>query len=420
MSPQRRRRQRDTSSYAGAARIAAAAGCFLFAIGAAQWERNVDWTDPLTGERSCAEEPSEIGVWSSNRHKRRPNEAANLKRWVARHPGWIDKQYGLACETPLHFAARFGRDDLAELLVAAGADVDAPNEHGERPLHAAAAHGRTNVVRFLLARGADVDAPGEGGRTPLHAAAYGPGESSDVDARLEIVKLLVAAGADVNAAEPDSGLTPLRYATVSAASVPASPRFGEAGPGATREGGAAIVELLRAVGADADRGGPQGPAIVTAAAAGDLEKLQVLLDWGADVDAVGVDSTALGAAAYGGHVDAVRLLLDHGAAVDRRVRGSTLEWDGLPLAMALGVRRPRADDIDMMARRRDAARVLLRRGADANARNLAGETLLHRMAAEGDAASADLLLSFGAHASARKASGFVHLDLAALTRRAKD
>jgi hypothetical protein len=40
----------------------------------------------------------------------------------ARTPRQINKQYGAFCETLLHVAAKWGREDLADLLIAAGAD----------------------------------------------------------------------------------------------------------------------------------------------------------------------------------------------------------------------------------------------------------------------------------------------------------
>jgi ankyrin repeat protein len=144
---------------------------------------------------------------------REPGEAANLQTWIARHPRQINKQYGAFCETLLHVAARWGREDLAELLIAGGADVEARNEIDERPLHVAAQHGRPTVVKLLLSRGADVGAGGRRVNTPLHAAACGLGGQSNIEGRLEVAKLLIAAGADVNARERYSGFTPLRCAT---------------------------------------------------------------------------------------------------------------------------------------------------------------------------------------------------------------
>lgn len=52
---------------------------------------------------------------------REPGEEAELQKWIARHPRQINKQYGAFCETLPHVAAKWGREDLAELLIAGGA-----------------------------------------------------------------------------------------------------------------------------------------------------------------------------------------------------------------------------------------------------------------------------------------------------------
>jgi ankyrin repeat protein len=165
----------------------------------------------LAGNRGCAAAPSEVSVWALHNRSRRPKDLVDLRKWISRHPGRINDHYDAFCETPLHRAARFGREDLAEALVAAGADVEAQNENGEHPLHVAAAYGHPAVVKVLLAGHADVGARDRGGSTPLHAAAFGHGGWENLDARIEVAKLVLAAGADVNARE-GGGFTPLRYA----------------------------------------------------------------------------------------------------------------------------------------------------------------------------------------------------------------
>jgi hypothetical protein len=170
--------------------------------------------DPLTGNRTCGDAPSEIRVWSFNNHTRTTEETVNLQKWITRNPRRINAQYGAFCETALHLAARFGREDLADALIGAGADVEALSKRDERPLHKSAAYGHPNVVRLLLARRADVNAGDRMGETPLHAAANGLGNQSNIAARIEVAKLLLSAGANVNA-QARNGFTPLRSATTS-------------------------------------------------------------------------------------------------------------------------------------------------------------------------------------------------------------
>jgi ankyrin repeat protein len=136
----------------------------------------------------------------------------------------------------LHYAALGDRRDIAELLIAAGADVNAKNDgglitpldyakhypetaallrkHGGKTgeelkaegnisIHQAAYDGNIEDVKQHLAAGTDVNAKGNLGLTPLHEATRA--------GRKGIVKLLIAGGADVNAKD-SRGRTPLDYA----------------------------------------------------------------------------------------------------------------------------------------------------------------------------------------------------------------
>jgi ankyrin repeat protein len=90
--------------------------------------------------------------------------------------------------TPLHYAAN---KEIAELLIAKGADVNAKSNTGYTPLHEAAMWGYKEIVELLIAEGADVNAKTIGGGTPLHRAAR--------EGHKEVIELLIAKGADVNA-----------------------------------------------------------------------------------------------------------------------------------------------------------------------------------------------------------------------------
>lgn len=109
--------------------------------------------------------------------------------------------------TPLHSTAEYGRLEILELLLKAGAKVDTPDQYEQSPLHAVASSRSVDGVKLLLAAGADVNARDQGDATPLHTAVK--------HSTTEVVKALVAAGANVNArTEGDYYPTPLLLAIV--------------------------------------------------------------------------------------------------------------------------------------------------------------------------------------------------------------
>lgn len=62
---------------------------------------------------------------------------------------------------------KHGFADVAQALIGAGANIEAPIGYGVRPLMLAAGYGETAVVEALLQAGADVLAKNEGGYTAL-------------------------------------------------------------------------------------------------------------------------------------------------------------------------------------------------------------------------------------------------------------
>jgi uncharacterized protein len=95
--------------------------------------------------------------------------------------------------TALHYPGFFGEGDAARcaaLLVVAGADVNArsANDFSVLPLHSAVAGNHEDVVDVLLAAGAEVNAVQPHGYTPLHGAAQNGADAT--------VGRLLALGAD--------------------------------------------------------------------------------------------------------------------------------------------------------------------------------------------------------------------------------
>ena len=107
--------------------------------------------------------------------------------------------------TALRVAAHHeGHTGAVKALLAAGADIDATNDHGATPLHYAAHQGHTEIVKSLLDAGADSTAATDDGITPLYIAAQ--------SGRTESVEALLAAGADMDVTAGQYGVTPLAIA----------------------------------------------------------------------------------------------------------------------------------------------------------------------------------------------------------------
>ena len=87
--------------------------------------------------------------------------------------------------THLYTATVFGHKEIIELLIAAGADVNADEGTGLTPLHSAANHGRKEIAKLLIAAGADVNAKDVLDVTPLEMRpkAKSPTSSANTAAR---------------------------------------------------------------------------------------------------------------------------------------------------------------------------------------------------------------------------------------------
>jgi len=79
----------------------------------------------------------------------------------------VDVKGGWMGGTPLHYAVGEGRNEIAKLLIAKGADVNANTNDGVTPLHFATTK---EIAELLIAEGANVNAKDERGKTPLDLA----------------------------------------------------------------------------------------------------------------------------------------------------------------------------------------------------------------------------------------------------------
>ena len=74
-------------------------------------------------------------------------------------------------DTALHRAAQDNHEDVVEVLLANGAEVNSKGACESTPLHRAVINFNKALVEVLLANGAEVNAKDQDGETALHVAA---------------------------------------------------------------------------------------------------------------------------------------------------------------------------------------------------------------------------------------------------------
>ena len=240
--------------------------------------------------------------------------------------------------TPLLYAARDGRSEIAKLLVAAKADVQQADVNGITPLLMALTNNHMDTAKFLLEHSADPNAADWWGRTPLYAAVeirnrdYGRNNEHEIDrpAALEVIRVLLDKGANVNARTKEAPpvrrfITPL--GDLSWVDFTGQTAFLRA----ALSGDITVMRLLLEKGADPNIATFAGTTPLMAAAGvnwmtgqtfteskeASMEAVQLCLDKGADVNAknsMGV--TAVIGAANRGSDDILEFLVKKGARLD--------------------------------------------------------------------------------------------------------
>ena len=198
--------------------------------------------------------------------------------------------------TAIHAAAYEGHNDVAEILVKAGADVDVKTPNTMiTPLYMACRKGHIDVVRTLLAHNAKIDERSYKGFTALCTAS--------ANGYTEIVRALLEEGAAVNLSSsyqqnryrPVRTFTPLYIACES--------------------GHVEVVNLLLRYGAEINKGSHKDSTpLHIASLNGHNDVINILLNEGADINAKNKDGeTPLHWASRRGRAATVELLISKGA-----------------------------------------------------------------------------------------------------------
>jgi len=278
------------------------------------------------------------------------------------------------CYTPLQFAAEYSCASAMEVLIKAGAKVDAEVPYvensiggypkGTTPLHLAAyspiffedCYRRT--IDALIRAGAPVNATDEDGTTALHIASHG--------ARPDGIRLLLAVGANVNARSR------IISGDISDAGLPGGLRGGLGPPLLWPQGKPydnKITPLIEAMASSPPWRASKKD--VAAYVRRFRDSVAILLKNGADVKAATARGYTVLHMAAGRHDGSplIKMLIDAGADVNAKTK-----YGATPLHYAALVEWRYLPDSDKIAYPAIASlKILLANGADPNAKTVEGE-----------------------------------------------
>jgi len=242
--------------------------------------------------------------------------------------------------TPLLYAARDGRMEIARALVRSKADVNQVEANGIAPLLMAITNDHVDVAKLLLEQGADLNMADWWGRAPLWAAVdirnrdyvYGKNYEQGIDrgSWLEFTQLLLARGANVNARTKE--YPPIRRWVMPINDISWVDLTGQtAFLRASLAGDVAVMRMLLDKGADPNIATLGGTTALMAASGVNwsvgqtyteskelsLEAVKLCLEKGADVNASNsMGITALIGAVNRGSNDILEFLVKNGARLD--------------------------------------------------------------------------------------------------------
>ena len=267
--------------------------------------------------------------------------------------------------TPLMYAAGYGQLQAVKYLLAKGADPSLQSNKGCNLLHWALQGGDPVIIELMLSHVPSIDSRIKGGVTALMIAA--------LHGRLQAVQYLLEKGADPSL-HSNSGWNLLHCASQGDNSY--------------------IIELMLSHVPSIDSRNNEGvTALMIAAAQGNLQAVQCLLEKGADPSLQDNDGwNLLHHASLGGHPVIIKLMLSHVPSIDsRNNKGVT----ALMTAAGHG--------------RLLAVQCLLKKGADPSLVSKSGRSWLHYASLSGNTGIIKEILSPGVDIESRPKLGVTPL-----------
>jgi ankyrin repeat protein len=272
-------------------------------------------------------------------------------------------------QTPLHIAASQGQSGIVKYLLANGASTTAQDNTGSTPLHEAVRYGQTDIVKILLNSGAKVNARDSLGKTPLLLII--PKES-----QAAIYTVLLMRKADANAKDL-YGDTPLHIATMDSVDV-------------------RILQKLVDAGADINERNKGGVTPLALAVEHNLkDHILFYANLGADINAEDKQHDTPLTRSFAQNLDSLKMLVNKNNITSRDSAGNT------PLHLAIAYKA-----------NMDYIRYLLECGADIDARNSNGDSVLYLAVQNNAREIGEILINKGANVYATNTSNYSPLRLA--------
>ena len=268
------------------------------------------WIAPVLSVANLAAAGSDLRLAEAAKSR----DADAVRSLLKQHAD-VDTPLGKDGPTALGWAAHWNDLETADLLIHAGANVNAANSYGVTPLWEACNNGSGPMVEKLAAAGANPNAtlPGTGETALMRCASAGDAQA---------VKVLLEHGADVKAKELRKDQTALMWA------------LEERHPEAAR--------LLIEYGSDVRAKSKGGfTPLLFAARQGDIESARILLDKGSDVNETAAAQKGGAKGAYGegsgpaGGLSALLVAADSGREdfavflVEKGANPNAVDSDGL-------------------------------------------------------------------------------------------